>query len=247
MAISLKDYTYATFLRIDFGESTGSGFRVILESKEFLITAKHVVYEITYNNLGVITKETLKGDILLTSMNYDGAVPFAYSANVNLANSKILTFPEKDIVLIELVEGVNYDITEKGLDISPVNAADLDIFANIEIASNVYIVGFPSSLVDPKDFEVERPLLRHGIVAGINSKNNTFIIDSPAFYGNSGGPVLQRNEKGIFIIGLVSRYIPFVTDWFNSREQNYTRQEFYNSGYAICEPLDDIINYLYKK
>jgi hypothetical protein len=180
-------------------------------------------------------------------MNYDGVIAFAYSASVDLTHSNVIEFPGKDIVILELIEGINYDITEKGLDVTPADTTDLDLFTNVEIASNIYIVGFPSSLVDPKDFEVERPLLRYGIVAGINNNNNTFIIDSPAFYGNSGGPVLQKNEKGIFIVGLVSRYIPFVTDWFNLREQNYTRQEFYNSGYAICEPLDDIINYLYKK
>ena len=246
MALSLKDFTYATFLSVDYGNSSGSGFRLKKDDLEYLITAKHVVYQNIFDKYGKKIGEEPREDILVVSKNYDSHESYAYSASIDLKQSKIQIFEDKDIAIVTLDENKNYEVREKGIDINPLSIEDFDKLENVLIASNIYIVGFPSSLVDPRDFEVDRPLLRSGIIAGINYKKQTFIIDSPAFYGNSGGAVVQKTEEGLKVIGIVSRYIPFVTDWYNIREKEYSRQEFYNSGYAICEPLDEIINYLHQ-
>ncbi len=146
------------------------------------------------------------------------------------------------MVLIELYKNTNYEISQEGNDIIAASLDDLKPYSEIEIACNVLLVGFPTSLIIDNFFDLDRPLLRAGIIAGIDHKSKTFIIDSPAFYGNSGGPVLQLDNNGNFhIIGIVSKYVPFVTEWKNKHEKAFSRQEFYNSGYAICVPLDEII------
>jgi len=244
MPLTLQNFSYATFLSVDFGGSTGSGFRLSCFNKEYLITAKHVVFEKIYDIYGKIVSHKPRLNIAITSQNSLGNRAYAYEADVDLAKSKIKLFGDSDLCLIELEGGKNYTVNNSGYQITVADENDLLQLDSISIASQILIVGFPSSLLNPEIFDVQRPLLRTGIVAGINEANKTFIIDSPAFYGNSGGAVIQITDNNLHIIGVVSKYIPFVTEWFNTREKEFSRQEFYNSGYAICEPLDEIIDYL---
>lgn len=181
---------------------------------------------------------------LVTSQNAIGEPDDARTIIVNLTKSNIKYSGNNDIVCIELIADKNFEVQQEGNNIISAQKDDLLSFDKIKIASNVLQVGFPTSLYlgGFEFFDINRPLLRGGIVAGIHSRVNTFIIDCPAFYGNSGGPVIQHFEDDIYkIIGIVSRYIPFVTEWRNRHERQFTREEFYNSGYAVCVPLDSIL------
>ena len=59
----------------------------------------------------------------------------------------------------------------------------------------IFVIGFPLGLVgDARNY----PVVRYGVIARIQDwirrDKNTFLIDAPAFPGNSGGPVVLKPE-----------------------------------------------------
>jgi len=105
-------------------------------------------------------------------------------------------------------------------------------------ANDVYVLGYPSSI----GLHYNTPLVRKGIVAGINYTNKTIVLDCLIFHGNSGGPVLQvthlpNGVVSITTIGLIVQYVPVAETWVNAT-QNYSNMQIYNSGYSIAEPMD---------
>ena len=241
MTLGIDNFTYATFLSLDYGKSSGSGFSLRYRDCEYIVTAKHVLI----NENGDIRENTL----LVTSQNYIGELDDARTIEIELDAINVIFSETEDIAVISLGNNEHYNIQQEGNNIVQVTVDDISKLEDIQISNDVLLVGFPTSLYmeGAKFFDINRPLLRKGIIAGINEKDNTFIIDCPAYYGNSGGPVLDSTDKNdLKIIGLVSRYIPFVTEWRNNREQSFSRQEFSNSGYAVCIPLDNIFELLKK-
>ena len=233
MPIANNNFSFATFLSVDFGASSGSGFRIIHNDINYLVTAKHVVFN----------KDVLRSELWIKSRNYFGDPEDGYSAKVTLTQDNVFTFENLDIVLIKLLAEFNYEVEFPGVDISHATEDDIDAYANVSIGKSIYLIGFPSSLTVDDFYEVDRPLLRTGIIAGKNVTNNTFVIDAMAYYGVSGGPVVQIDEEdNIKIVGIVSRYVPFITEWRNRHETSFSRQDFFNSGYAVCIPLDNIMN-----
>ena len=93
------------------------------------------------------------------------------------------------------------------------------------------------------------PLLRRGIVAGKNQAAQTIIVDCPAYYGNSGGPVCHVELDGMrtefTIIGIVSQFVPFVEQWEN-KTHRYSNMELSNSGYSIITPIDAMFDLIKK-
>ena len=233
MPISTNNFSFATFLSVDFGESSGSGFRLIHNETTFIVTAKHVVFN----------KETLRTNLWIKSRNFFGEPQDGYSAKVTLSNDNVFTFDNLDIVLIKMLPQFEYEVEYPGNnDISFATLDDVVLYDAIQIAKNIFLIGFPSSLTVDDFYEVDRPLLRTGIIAGKNISNNTFVIDSLAYYGVSGGPIVQTDEQNnIRIIGIASRYVPFITEWRNRHESSFSRQDFFNSGYAVCIPMDRIV------
>lgn len=117
---------------------------------------------------------------------------------------------------------------------------------DIQIANDVYLMGYPISLGIQKNsfFDYTKPLLRKGIIAGINLKENNFIIDCPAYPGNSGGPIIEDSEDEYFrVIGLVSKYIPYEIKWYNIREK-IINTELANFGYSVCVPMNAVFELL---
>ncbi|SCZ00515.1 S1 family peptidase [Flavobacterium caeni] len=241
MALSNDNVSYAAFLSLDQGSSTGSGFILSFKGKEYIITAKHVLFD----------GERLRCDsLLITSQNHLGEIDDAKTVVIDeMSEIKIVKSHDSDIAAIFLEDENHFRVEQEGKNIISIQEDNIDKLEDIRIANNILLIGFPTSLIieGARFFDVNRPLLRKGIVAGINSKDNTFIIDCPVFYGNSGGPVVEYKENGeIKLIGIVSKYIPFVTEWRNNRESAFSRQEFSNSGYAVCVPIDEILTLLSK-
>jgi hypothetical protein len=112
--------------------------------------------------------------------------------------------------------------------------------------------GYPTSLTAPISgfFNPAQPLLRKGIVAGVNRSGRTIIVDSPSYQGNSGGPVLQVEHPSFGvtsfkIIGLVSAFVPFQEEWEN-KTLRYSHTIVANSGYTIVEPIDIALELVWK-
>ena len=113
-------------------------------------------------------------------------------------------------------------------------------------ANDVYVFGYPSSVGIQQfpQIDYNSPLLRKGIVAGINDARKTIILDCLTFHGNSGGPVLQVSRTGLVthfdVIGVISQYIPTTEKWVNAT-LNYGYLQLHNSGYTIAEPMDAVL------
>jgi hypothetical protein len=127
-------------------------------------------------------------------------------------------------------------------------------FDQVLTGNEVIVFGYPNSLglraLGPQQksqFDSHRPLLRKGIVAGLNLQKRSIILDCPAYQGNSGGPVLEIEADDtnslmthFNIIGVVSEFVPYADIWFNTRER-YTNTTILNSGYSIGTPMDFVL------
>lgn len=115
--------------------------------------------------------------------------------------------------------------------------------------NGVFLIGFPLGLIGK---ERNYPIVRQGIIARIQDwlrgDESTFLIDSSAFPGNSGGPVVLKPENvaitgttGIthsLLIGMISCYIPY-RDVAISEQTGEPRIIFEeNSGLAEVVPID---------
>ena len=115
--------------------------------------------------------------------------------------------------------------------------------------NGVFVLGFPLGLVGEHRND---PIVRHGVIARIQDwlrrDTHSFLIDSTAFPGNSGGPVLLQPEavglegtesiRRSLLLGIVSRYIPYEDVAF-SRQTGQPRVVFQeNSGLAEVVPID---------
>src|ERR1017187_754556 len=106
---------------------------------------------------------------------------------------------------------------------------------------DIYVFGYPSSIGMQQSPQIDyaSPLIRKGIVSGINDANKTIVLDCLTFQGNSGGPVLEVTRQAFGtefrIIGVVSQYVPVTETWINTTLSYYNLQ-IHNSGYSIAEP-----------
>jgi len=235
----LTNLSYSTFLSFTLRQSTGSGFRIIYKERTFLVTAKHVLYE---------ENDNLRGDeLLVTSQNSKTIPEEAQTILIKLNQARIFKSSVYDIATIEIEEGEHTTVQQAGNNIISIPAEASRQLNDIVVSNDVFLVGFPTSLIVPgvKNFEVNRPLLRKGIIAGVNLQENSFIKDCSSYYGNSGAPIIELGEDSILrLIGIVIRYIPFVTEWRNNREPSISHPEFANSGYSVCLPIDIIVEFL---
>lgn len=261
MKIHHDNFSYSILLSVDHGKSKGSGFRLKYKGLNFLISARHVFYDENGNLYG----ETLIATCPSSPLG-DGIVTF----EVDLTKAKIFKSLNSDVCFILLGKNHNHSKPkghlkhEKGyhkrpatlnleeyvtvIDQTAQRFTSVDIEAtrglkDIGIANEVYLMGYPTSLglAQSKYFDITKPLIRKGIISGINIAEGTFIIDCPSYQGNSGGPIIEHGEDNYFrVIGLVSQYIPYETTWYNNRER-IKNVEISNSGFSVCVPFDKIV------
>jgi hypothetical protein len=240
----LNNLTYSAFLSLDYGQfGTGSGFRLSYKNKIYLVTAKHVLFSDSGNQRC--------RELLVTSKDSKGNE--FRSIIVNIEKAHILVSNVDDVVAI-VIGSFDEDVPkfddsvvvqQLGSNIISVDSSQTKNLDEINIGAAIYLVGCPTSLLPENEsyFDVDRPLLRKGIVAGINSRDNKFIIDCSSYYGNSGAPIIELSDDGVYrVIGLVTRYIPFYTEWKNNREPKISHIEFANSGYSICLPMNAVFD-----
>ena len=199
----------------------------------------------------------------------------SYSANVkeieqniievnlsNLLSSNRLRYSiNQDVAIIEIGE-VTEEIKIKFIDVivkSKSNSGFLSVkkdglkkYDDVLIGNEVYVFGFPTSLglKNIPQIDYKKPLLRKGIIAGINNNLKTIIIDCPIYFGNSGGPVIEVEQVSLSkinfkVIGIISRFVPFV-EIINNVTQNYQNINVTNSGYAVVVPIDFILELIDK-
>lgn len=133
-----------------------------------------------------------------------------------------------------------------------VDITTIEKFEEVLTANDVYVIGYPSSIgiQQTPQIDYSAPLLRKGIVAGVNESNKTIVLDCLTFFGNSGGPVLQAVDLGLGgrrfdVIGVISQYVPFTEVWVNTT-LSYGNMQLHNSGYSIAEPMDSVLELIGK-
>lgn len=254
---------YSVLLSLDEGKSYGSGFRTKYENHNYLVTARHVLFDenlelraknliMTCQNSNNTDDPVILGiDLEQAYCKYDKSNDVAiirlgkfvklYKKEVPLKGDKSEHKRPTALIAENYVTEISLPENSRLISLDKEATRGID---EIRIGNDVFLMGYPTSLGMKRneDFDSSRPLLRKGIIAGVHKNKNTFIIDCPTYFGNSGGSVVEYGEDGFYrIIGIVSKYIPFVTKWHSNREQ-ITNIELTNSGYTVCVPIETAFN-----
>jgi hypothetical protein len=237
---------------ISIGNSQGSGFYINTDDATYLVTATHVLY--TLPTTPNVPRQLYSPMFELLSYSRDPAdlVPNRIAVDTNLLGAaNIIRHPAVDVTVVRLFRRPtpNTAQTLPGVTLVQMSVAGLlgtsrDTIARLNevlVGNDVYLFGYPSSLalgpvpqIDPR-----RPLLRKGIVAGINNATHSIILDCPAYPGNSGGPVIEADQVDLVrrhfrIIGVVDQYVPYA-------DGGRTFSINANSGYSVIIPMDFVL------
>lgn len=243
---------YPILIKHDNGGS-GSGFFLKTDTKIFLVTAKHVLLDEKSNPRSKILTLICQ----TRELNDESSDEFIIDVN----KAKILKHSKSDIAAIEMgtikstddpqkhflenCDGITLKKSGKGDGVSVGAQDSTKLLKDVLISNDVFLYGYPTSLglEDSPQFDYNKPLLRKGIVANVNKKQGTIILDCPVYYGNSGGPVVEVSLEGREfkhrVIGVVSQFIPFVEKWVNSQNRLHNIQ-LSNSGYSVAVSMDRV-------
>jgi hypothetical protein len=228
---------------------SGSGFYIQDTSKHFvcLVTACHVLIDQKQNIpycdsiLLISYKKNSQKDnrdsfkISLFSAYKMGL--FRYDINKDVAVLIFSTVKNRVISYFPFVRKLTNTSTY-------INSIEITVGKKINeliTMAHIYTIGYPKSLTLNINFDYNRPLIRGGIISGVDLIKNKIIIDCPTYQGNSGGMVFESEVTSdtIYLIGLVSQFVPFEEHWINEA-YGYFNTNVYNSGYTVVVPFDAI-------
>jgi hypothetical protein len=245
---------------ISAGSSQGSGFILQVSNSVYLVTARHVLFNVNQSptNWPIWgTVATCTGHLPdssstvmtldLTALMQSGDV--RYSPNHDVALVRFENCNPTNTTLVTLLSGVSFQTKQTTFMQTPSSLCDR--FDDTVVGTDILIFGFPSSIgiaqIPQIDFDL--PLLRKGIVAGKNLNRRVYILDCPSYQGNSGGPVIGKEISGnttrFPVLGVVTEMVPYSESWQNSR-LGYVNQNISNSGYSIAEPMDAVLDLVWK-
>ena len=235
----------------------GTGFFVRKDQGLFLVTARHVVYDIVKRQLAPEwTLRALSKDV------HETAVTVLHVNATQLQNAKQIRMDEpRDVAVIHLgtLKPGGMDTTA-GVVVGDKSKAGIIVaafalltrFADVDVSSQIFMFGYPSigvrgySQIDPT-----RPLVRSGIVSGLNATMKTIIIDAPVYHGNSGGPVVQLSRTNrLRIIGVATQFVPVAEEVLPLNRLDVPQgtspaapnvMALGNSGYSVVASADAII------
>jgi len=249
----LPDDNLAYPVLVDLGTTTGTGFFVRGERHLFLVSASHVllnpdgttlksptaVTEALSTNPSESAKNIYKLDLMTLRKN--GDLRASADGNVLVVRMAALSQPAAEL---EPVSGVSI-LSESVGTMVAARLRTLARFSDVRVSNTVIVFGYPLTIGLPATPQIDfsRPLLRSGIVAGINTQRKTIILDVPVNPGNSGGPVLQlppdaSPDDPLRIIGVVTQFIPFLQDTVPPGPQKIPT----NSGYAVAASMDAVLD-----
>jgi hypothetical protein len=245
-------------------KGTGSGCFLQLSNSVYLVTARHVLFSEpegtnapsllsgkaaikSYSGAG--TTNVTERDVLLDLSYLMSIGEIRYSTNHDIALVRIEDCNPTNHNLVSVLPGVFFP-PPFGLNV--MDSSFVCLLTNVDVGADVYMFGYPMSLTAPiqQKFDLAQPLLRKGIVAGVSLNKHSIVVDSPAYQGNSGGPVVQMDHPSLEatryqIIGVVSAFVPFEEEWEN-KTLRYSHVTVSNSGYTLVEPIDSAIDLVWK-
>jgi Trypsin-like peptidase domain len=217
------------------------------EYRVFLVTAKHVIQ--SHIDKGFDIRVRINSEDPNTPV-LDFELPRA------LGPDHWFPHPKDDIDVA--VIGLNLDFLKQH-NITPsfftsdgtaANRAKLKA-REVATGDGIFVLGFPMGLTGEQRNYV---IVRQGCIARISEMLDgaapDFLVDAPAYPGNSGGPVILRpefvaiegtkNQGDAALLGLVKSYLPY-EDIAISLQTNQPRISFQeNSGLALILPTDFI-------
>ena len=253
-------------------ENEGSGLFLSDSDFVYFVTARHNLFsletnrnenkidtvfnlishkaQLVYYSLDIIKENPAILNINLDSMNNIGCIEFDRSHDIAIVIVGLLT-KNKNVDSSSTMEWVGYTDINKSSSINLASITDINKYSDVNLGNDIILFGFPGSigLIEKPQFDYSRPLLRKGIIAGKYEKHKSIIIDSPTFFGNSGGPVFEIietwNSKEFKLIGIVTEYVPYIENWENKSNGAINVQTM-NSGYSIVTSIDFAFNLMKK-
>jgi len=236
----------------------GTGFFVRKDQNLFLVTARHVVYDIVTRRLAPeFMLRALSKDV------HETAVTVMHVNAAQMQEAKQIRMDEaRDVAVIRLAT-----VRPGGMDTTPGVVVSerskggiitapfgyLTRFSDVDVSSQIFMFGYPSlgvkgyAQIDPT-----RPLVRGGIVSGVNATLKTIIIDAPVYHGNSGGPVVQLSRTNrLKIIGIATQFVPVAEEVLPLNRLDVPQgtapvtpnvMALGNSGYSVVASADAIID-----
>lgn len=229
---------------------SGSGFYIQDSSKHFicLVTACHVIINPQQN---VLYSDSILFISYKKNSQRDNRDSFKISL-VSASKMGMLRYDiQKDVAVIKfaifLGRAINYlpfveKLTKSNTYISSIEIHNIKKIKELKTMSDVYTIGYPKSLSLNANFDYNRPLIRRGIISGVDITKNKIITDCPTYQGNSGGMVFETEllSDTFYVIGIVSQFVPFEEHWINEA-YGYFNTNVYNSGYTVVVPIDAVI------
>lgn len=257
-AIPNNNLGYPVFIKLKSG-GAGSGFFLNTKKFMYLVTAKHVLFNLENGAL-------LSNGVDLISYSTDPKAVFSNHMTLDLkallSAGHLIKHKNRDVVIIRLAEfwqdnrtrpliGVDY-ITMSNEGTVGVAITSLKSFDDVLVSNEVFLFGYPISLglQNHPQLDMGKPLLRGGIVAGLNYAQRSIVLDCPSYPGNSGGPVIEvevdeQGRRHFSIIGIMVQYVPYAINIIASNKINkIDSMVLNNSGYSIAEPIDFILELL---
>jgi hypothetical protein len=237
----------------------GTGFFVRRSRELFLVTARHVLVD-------PLTEQLWSREATLRALSKDVKETAVTVIRVNAAQlqdaQQIRTDRVRDVAVVRLAtlkpEGMDttpgvvvMEKSKAGIIVAPFDY--LTHYADVDVSSQIFMLGYPSiGVTGSSQIDRTRPLVRSGIVAGLNTALKTIIIDAPVNHGNSGGPVVQLSRTNkLRIIGIATQFVPVPEDVLplnpaNAAESpqpsSQTLLALGNSGYGVVASADSIID-----
>ena len=237
--------SFPVFIRLGDG-STGSGFFLDKADCIYVVTAKHVLFDGAGN---------LKSDTATCSSLAPDHVT-KQVVDLDLAACTVTAHGQADVVVIAFasLDAANRTIrfregvTSKGprTKIFGVGEASSFKFEDVLVTNTVYLFGYPTSLGQSGQLDVERPLIRRGIIADRDTNRGHIVVDCPVYQGNSGGLVLEVREVSLGefrsgAIGVATQFVPFVEQFWSLQFPAIINTSLENSGLGIVTPIDRVL------
>jgi hypothetical protein len=258
---SIPDDNLAYPVLIQFPDQLASGFYLNTGKAVFLVTAKHVLFEPQTGRMrnGLMSLLSYSRDPKESGTNLiqvdmgvlwqAGDIKAHLTADVAVVHiADIVTSPPDkgpDPHILRPIPGVMFRTAVAG-GLLLVAMDTIKNYAEVLVANEVLLYGYPTSLGIRESPQLDplRPLLRRGIVAGLNPSGKSIIIDCPSYPGNSGGPVVEADRApfsaSFKVIGVVSQFVPFEEKSINY-PIGYQNISISNSGYTTVTPMDFVL------
>lgn len=253
---SIDSRIRASSVLIQTPNGTGSGFLVLdtVKMRIYLVTASHVLVNMLNRENPI--PDTISFVGYRDNVDVDSIYRFKIALKRSVISGDAKFDIDNDVAVIKLASvidsgsygAINYPSyvqkVTKGTKIESwpgfLNVSLSDVIPG----SDMFIIGFPQSLSLQGNFDMNRPLMRKGIIAGKDMKLNRIIGDGAVYFGNSGGIAVAihsiGNEFQLRLAGLVSQFIPFDESLYDKRG-NQRSVDYRNSGYSVIIPSDFIL------